>query len=485
MTLNASKSQQLSTAFVLVMLIFSVLLGGTIAAFELKTAILGILVVVIGTGFLLLIKTRSDYSGTIFVISFILFFILPFIQKITGLPLIGLWQLLLIFSVFGIPRFFKYVPHAHWLLFALTSFFLFLSLGVFSTFTNKYHAWAAAYQLIADLKPLLLLISGFAITWSTLPEKWFWKIIEWFWLPTLLLIIFEWTAPGAYFSIFKGTTSADPTHIFPSRAVGSFLGATFLAAIAAMFALLSFSRSQNNTATKKFDRFRVATYLAIILFAVQRQELIGSILALILIYILDKPKQVFNRSIVALLIIIITAPIFWILFAHNILQEAALWGIGNIRPIEHPRAELYQGAYFLATQHFPFGSGLGSYGGAGADKFNQTLYFQLGFSRYWWFGKENYLMDTYWPNSIAETGFFGSLSLLATYIFVLLHAVKKSISTQSPARIYWLFCSGGMFYLITLSLTSPAFQDPVLSFLPLLAFGIAHNSETRYEKPYT
>jgi hypothetical protein len=485
MTLNTSKNHQLSTAFMLALLALSVSLGGAIAAYEPRAAIFGMSFVFLSIFFLSLIKSRTDYSGIIFVISFILFFILPFIQKITGLPLFGLWQLLLIFSIFGISKFSKYVPRAHFLLSGLATFFVFLSLGAFSTFTTKYHLWAASYQLVSDLKPILLLISGFAITWSSLPEKWFWKIIEWFWLPTLLLIIFEWIAPGAYFSIFKGATSADPTHMFPSRAVGTFQGPTFLAAIAAMFALLSFSRSQNYSTTKKYDRLRVAIYLAIILFAVQRQELIGAILALILIFILDKPKQAFNRSIVALLILISTAPIFWTLFSQNILQEAALWGVGTIRPIEHPRAELYQGAYFLATQYFPFGSGLGSYGGAGADKFNHTLYFQLGFSRYWWFGKENYLMDTYWPNSIAETGFFGALSLLATYVFFLLHAVKKSISTLSHARIYWLFCSGGMFYLLTLSLTSPAFQDPILSFLPLLAFGIAHNAEIQYEKPCT
>ncbi|MBV5336467.1 MAG: hypothetical protein J0653_00170, partial [Deltaproteobacteria bacterium] len=89
-------------------------------------------------------------------------------------------------------------------------------------------------------------------------------------------------------------------------------------------------------------------------------------------------------------------------------------------------------------------------------------------------GKKNYLMDTYWPNSLAETGVYGALSLMLSYLLLLLYAIKRSIKEADPvARAYWLSTMAMMAYMIMLSFSSPAFQDLRLFILPAMMFGIA------------
>ena len=139
------------------------------------------------------------------------------------------------------------------------------------------------------------------------------------------------------------------------------------------------------------------------------------------------------------------------------------------------------GAWRVASDYFPIGAGLGTYGGAGAAKFDDTLYRDLGFGRYYWFGKESYLTDTYWPNSIAETGFIGAVLLLAYFGLILVYATRRSIEAEGSRKIYWIAAAGALAYMLMLSLTSPSFQDPRLFLLPALLFGIAYSRSAKIE----
>ena len=102
------------------------------------------------------------------------------------------------------------------------------------------------------------------------------------------------------------------------------------------------------------------------------------------------------------------------------------------------------------------------------------MYDQLGFGRYWWFGKRDYLMDTYWPNSLAESGFLGAGLLLLFFLALLMHGVRFSLREASgPAKRYAIASVGGMAYMLLVSPTSPTFQDPRLFVLSAILFGIA------------
>ncbi|MBK8018943.1 MAG: hypothetical protein IPK20_21060 [Betaproteobacteria bacterium] len=142
--------------------------------------------------------------------------------------------------------------------------------------------------------------------------------------------------------------------------------------------------------------------------------------------------------------------------------------------MEHPRAQIITGAWGIAQHYAPLGSGLGTFGGAGAAKFDQSLYEDLGFGRYWWFGKRDYLLDTYWPSALAESGFIGAALLFLAYLAMVMYATHRFRQSMDKARTYWAIAAAGMLYMLLTSATSPAFQDPRLFLLPALMIGLAH-----------
>jgi O-antigen ligase len=427
---------------------------------------------------LVLLQFRQSTSRDwIFAVAFPLPFAFAVLLKLLSISMFGLWQIsLMILAPLGAARFWKDVSQARLLQWFLGAFFFFMALGVISTLTGRSHLLPAAYQLISDCKPVLLIVLGYALCWDSRQEGILGFVIRWFWLPALFLIAFEWAMPGAYFNIFPalgGRASPDPSGIFPSRAVGPFEHPSFLATTAATFLILSVSRMSLSATKPWLNWYLAAMYLLLLIFAVQRQELVAAILAASLVFLISKPESFRARVLFVAAFASVAGAVFWIVFSENITREAALWGFGTVGPIEHPRAQIFSAAAFVADRYFPFGAGLGTFAGAGAEKFDTSLYEVLGFRNYWWYGHEDYLMDTYWPNSIAETGLFGAISLLMSYLLLFAYAIKCCLKSHPSSRPYWAATAGLMAYMLMLSFSSPAFQDSRLFVMPALMFGIA------------
>jgi hypothetical protein len=216
-------------------------------------------------------------------------------------------------------------------------------------------------------------------------------------------------------------------------------------------------------------------YLFPLLASMQRQELAGALIVGLAAYVVIGR----GRSLPGVVTVsIIAAPLmlfgFFMLNEQSLLQEAERWGLSGHAAITLPRPVLYQHALRVAGDYFPMGSGLGTYAGAGAQKFDLSLYFDLGFARYSWFLTKYVLMDTYWPNYIAETGWFGAALHLLMYLMLLGYAAIQALQPLSAQqRLYWVMAMAGVMYLSLLSFSSPAFQDPGLAFLPLVLWGVA------------
>lgn len=406
--------------------------------------------------------------------------VLPMLGRVAAIGLFGPWQLALLgVSVLGIARFAADVRQSGWLRLAVWAFAVSLALALVSSWAGRTHAVAGAYQLFSDLKPLMLVCLGYALRWDERTERWLWLVVKWAWLPMLLLVIFEWGAPGLYFKLLyrgAGSPSADPTGLLPSRAIGLFEHPSFLASMAALFALLCMGRACS-VARGEGARWGwlVVVYGLLIVCSVQRQEMAGCALGLAVIVLLSRPDKLVRNLMAAALVAVPVVAAFLFVFADNIEREAAYWGLGPATTaIEMPRAQLYVGAFQLAHQHFPLGSGLGTYAGAGAAKFDASLYYELGFRNYWWFGKQDFLMDTYWPNPIAEMGLAGAGFLLLSYLALLGYAASRARRGRyGVAHGYWLAAAGMMVYTLVLSVSSPAFQDPRLFVIPAIMFGVA------------
>lgn len=459
-----------------------VFLGGTVALFGPPIGVFWCILLAVLLGYLIFRNTGDEYSGVFFIIGFYLYFLLPFLAKLTQVNFAGLWQLLLLFSIFGFAKFYDFLKDSNVAKFAMVFFFSFLAIALICTFTGRSHFPGAFYQFLSDLKPILIIVVGFAITWNDKLESYFWNFFDWYWLPALALIVFEWFLPSVYDTVFYTYEQSREALYVPTRAVGPFLHSSYFAASGAMFSLMIFSRMLISGIDRKFDWVRLAVYIGIVISTVQRQELVALIASIGLIYIIARSEKVLIRSLIACCMLFVGLTVFWLVFGDKLKIEIAQMGVGTFGSIENARVQIYQSAIYLAKEYFPLGTGLGTYGGAGADKFDHSVYFEMGFTRYWWFRRENFLMDTYWPNSIAETGVFGMLMLLMTYLLLLWHAIKRSLKTMSMTRVYWSYAAAGIFYLLILSASSPAFQDPMLSFLPLVIFGLAHTRE-KYQVP--
>lgn len=435
-------------------------------------AISGLMAAVI----LFLIGKYKDLNNRewLFIISFILPLLLSFVLKISEISLFGLWQVVILFiATAGVIEFWYDLKKEKLLKLFLISFVFFLIFAVISTVGGRSNFYALFYQLISDLKPLLVLMLGYVLIWNKRTESIIVYLVRWLWLPLMIFVAFEWLTPSLYFNIFPGLLSEDPTGIFPSRAVGLFEHPSFLSSTAAFFLIFTLAFMKEISKSLWVVSLLVVAYFLLIVFSVQRQELVACVSAGFLVFLLNKPDRFSIRLLVVAVFFILAGAFFWWIFSENIMIESESWGFGTFGALEHPRAQIFSGAWFLADHHFPSGSGLGTFGGAGAEKFDTSLYEDLGFQYYWWFGVEDFLMDTYWPNSIAESGYFGASFLFFSYFLLMVYAVKRSLGERPAVRHYWTTAAALMGYMLLLSFSSPAFQDLRLFIFPAMMFGIA------------
>lgn len=136
--------------------------------------------------------------------------------------------------------------------------------------------------------------------------------------------------------------------------------------------------------------------------------------------------------------------------ARNILTRDSLW---------------------LANQHFPLGTGFGSYGSRMASQFYSRLYINLGYYRYTAQGMSeentNFLSDTFWPIVIAQTGWIGTVSFVMALLSMITYIIR---SRKTDVYYFWVAISIIVNDLIA-SFASSAFFSPS-SMAPFLFLGL-------------
>lgn len=420
-------------------------------------------------------KTKSVFW--VFLIVWLPIFIGPLLFRITRLDIFPVWQVvLMLLPLFGLVNFWKALAGNYglkwWFIFSV----VFLLLGILSSVFGRSGIIAGIYQLISDLKPMLLLIIGFSFRNDPRVDSVIWFSVRWLWLPMLLFIAWEWLSPATYFSLLQGgpkLSDPSPLSFIPTRAFGFFEHPGMMASLAATLCILSMGAVMKNIDRHKNIILSLG-YVAIIICSTQRQELFSLIFSIYIMYLIfSKPKELLWRLIASSCVAAVFLLLFIFANMENLEREIALWGGESGAKIESPRSQLFAGAITIADNYFPFGSGLGTYGGAGSKKFDWSLYDDLGFGRYWWYGKENYLMDTYWPNPVAEAGYLGALMLLASYLMLFIipwRKARNAIRVGLPTS-YTVEASALVIYILLLSISSPAFQDPRLFVFPVILIG--------------
>lgn len=480
------RSFSFSSLTLITLVVFALISGLalSVGTWPLAVAITAVVYLVLAYA-MLLKSTHYGLRDGFFWVMFGLVFILALVHKITGYSAYFVLEVILIAaSPFLFATLYRVTKESQFFRMWFFVFAFFLLWTIIASLTGRSHAVPAVYQFLSNLKIIFVLLLGFYLAWSSRTEIYFWAVIRWFWLPMLVLVGWQWGDPSTYFSLFgkadPGTD--DPLKLFPSRALGPFQHPSFLGTYAALFMMFSIGRAALRG--EKRYVFISFCYLLLLIASTQRQETAAAILVMLVVAILLLGRRNILVSVLFSGIVGLSVAIgAWALIKDNLVREAEAWGIIGYVPIENPRQVLYINAIQIANEYSPFGSGLGTFGSAGARKFDTSLYVERGFGSYWWFEKEDFLMDTYWPGVIAETGWPGFLLLLALFLALILYAASE-FTRKYPQRTreLWMMAFGGMLFTFIVSFTSPAYQDPGLFLLCGVFLGIAYN-QTISRKP--
>jgi hypothetical protein len=159
------------------------------------------------------------------------------------------------------------------------------------------------------------------------------------------------------------------------------------------------------------------------------------------------------------------------------------WGMqSDVRALTSARPVLYGDSFRLAAEHFPLGTGLGTFGGVGATYFNLEMLNAMGYPSLWWYAKDKtFLLDTYWPNFIAEIGWIGTIALLLVPAILIAYSLWRVTVVRTPQlKAVWGYAFAGQFVPLVVSLTSPIYSDPNMAAFALMMFGMAHLYERRH-----
>lgn len=365
-------------------------------------------------------------------------------------------------------------------------FVAFCGLSILSSVFGRSQWWPALYQFLYNLKFPLMLLLGFRIGWEARTRDQFWRVVAWLWLPMAVVIAIQIAAPNIYFSIAVGvneggalSTTGNPLlrGILP-RLTGPFVHSGVLAYFSALFLGMLLVRFLTDSAARRslWLCLALAGYFGLLVLSGQRQEAAAFVMmAVVLIVIVKFRFSLFALFGVLAMVVLALCLVLVVLGPDELYELAGQWGVGSPHEaITSARTVFYRDSIYLANTHFPLGSGLGTFGGVGAQKFDHSLYDQLGYGRYWWYLKNVFLVDTYWPNFIAEAGWLGAAAIAACAASLVVVSLLRAWRAESlDEKQIWAMAFVGQFMPAVVSLTSPLYSDPNSVAIAMMFFGIA------------
>jgi hypothetical protein len=422
------------------------------------------------------LKGIQDTRGMLLPGSWVLMMAAPAFQQ-RGIPAGYLLEVgLVFFSVAACRQVYLLAGKDRDLGMAALLFCTFMLAGLASTVSGqRAHAVAAAWQILYTLKFPLMFLMGLLIVWNDASRRIFAHVVRWSWIPMLLCVALEVAAPGFHQTLFGARPDwhANPMLGFGLRYRGP---ASHPGNLAIMSALLAACAAVNwMTDGRRLSwAATAAMYGLLILLSGERQEALALLLALLLLAAVRMRAHWPLAACAAVLAA--GAGLAWWGFGDRTLQIAALddWGFGDPLARLSERGILYRGGLDVARQYFPWGAGFGTYGGVGAQKFDLSLSMDLGFRQYWWFRQRLFLVDTYWPSVLAETGVVGFLALAACFVWMLSTLAMRAASTEgTAANALVMYALAALALMLANSPTSIQLTDPRSACLFWLLIGAA------------
>lgn len=134
-------------------------------------------------------------------------------------------------------------------------------------------------------------------------------------------------------------------------------------------------------------------------------------------------------------------------------------------------------SFFVAKQHFPFGSGFGTYASAMSGKYYSSLYYKLGISNIYGLvpSDPKFVADTFWPMILGENGIIG-LVIFGIIIFSLI----KQLILYKNNYAYWFAGLIPIIYLLVSSIAESSFANQYAVTFMVITVVINYANKEKY-----
>ncbi|KQW88413.1 hypothetical protein ASC94_23580 [Massilia sp. Root418] len=360
-------------------------------------------------------------------------------------------------------------------------FALFFALGAASSISaGRIHWHPFFYQIGYDLKLPIMLLLGFSVTLGERSEQRFWLLVKVVLVLCLAALAVEFAAPSVHHLIARnagGGQNGNPLVPGLHLATGPFVHPSVLASVGSLFLCCVFVRRLGGQGSTIGNYLLLCGFMLVLLLAGERQEIFDALAACAILLFAAKMKPRISAVLLAVAAVALLLGALLLMLGPVHRAELGLqWGIlPSYQALGNPRTVLYLDGFHLANTYFPFGTGFGKFGGDAARMYDRSVYEMLGYStRYWWYRQDLYLLDTYWPNLFAETGWIGGSVVFLFGGVMTLFALQRAWTVQHPReRMLWRLAFVGHFLAFTGSLTAPIYGDPNAVAVPFMFFGMA------------
>lgn len=210
------------------------------------------------------------------------------------------------------------------------------------------------------------------------------------------------------------------------------------------------------------DKFYILLCLLLLVSTLRIKAIVTSIVFIYFFWIIVIKKRKLNIGEIILLIIPLSI-ISWQQIYGYFLSDDSL---------NTARGALLNRAFAIAKDHFPLGTGFGTYASAPSGSYYSPVYYLYNLNNIWGLGVENpmFVSDSFWPMILGQTGWLG----LLVYLNILFILFKKIINKMKYNSNLKMACLGVMIYLLISSMGESAFVNPLS--LPLaVILGLSFN----------
>ncbi len=331
---------------------------------------------------------------------------------------------LILLLQYAINGFLRILRNKRWIYF-LFFFVGYVVIGLVSAILNEVPVLQVLHQLVISLKfPYLLMV----LLGQNKPLELFFaylKLAKIILVICLMLIIWQLLDGSSYDDFFSNgfhkNTLLLGGGVQQSRGVGVFSHPGQMAIFSGTLTIFFFYIFMSSKLFYYRNSFLWLLISGLALFLTfSRLEIFATIVALISTYFLTSiGGSKYVKRVLKMFFIIGIGFLIYPVLSFIYIQSVP---IGIFESLD-PRVVFAVKGMQIASDYFPFGSGLGTYGGYIAAVYNSPIYIDYGFQNYYWYLQGHFMGDTFWSHILGESGFLGFFLYFCSLIFIIFRAV--------------------------------------------------------------